>query len=350
MKLRLRVAPVLGIADPVEILLNTVREGQMDPWEIDIIKVTDGFLEELDRIGQDDPQMLGRSARCIFYASVLVHLKAQVLNDASVLNGDDDDDFIDDFDDDDKPARIDRPLFYPRSDASLVPRDRQPRGRSLTLSDLLDALRRLDAQALAAPDYDDYDDPWDMPVFDEDIADIQTAHEDDLEGDILNLREIIRERFENQDKAFSLDDLRGEMTRGVAFRALLFLAHDAEIVLEQEDFYQELTIAPGSEPLKEVSDEEKAKRQGHEDRRQQAREERKKRRSIPRPNRRGRKLTRRPGLSPAASSRRPKSRMRGPRTIGERSGGTGLERPSLPEKISLDRDDGLGSQPPKETS
>jgi hypothetical protein len=79
-----------------------------------------------------------------------------------------------------------------------------------------------------------------------------------------------------------------------------------------------LTIIPGPEPLKNISDEEKAKRRSHEDRREQAREERKKRRQIPRPNRRGRKLTRRPGLAPAASSRRPKSRMRGPRQLDRR--------------------------------
>ncbi|MDF1667827.1 MAG: segregation/condensation protein A [Planctomycetota bacterium] len=312
------MAPVLGIADPVEILLNTVRDGKMDPWQIDIIKVTDGFLQELDRIGQDDPQLLARSARCIFYASALVHLKAQVLNDSSLLM--DEDDFVedDDFLDYERPARLERPLFYPRADAPLVPRDRRPRGRSLTLSDLLDALKRLETETMAADD--DYDDPWDVPIFDEDIRDIPTAHEDDLEGDILNLREIIRGRFDADDKAFSLDDLRGEMTRGIAFRALLFLAHDGEIEMEQEDFYQEVTIVPGSEPLKEVTEEEKLKRQSHEDRRVQAREERKKRRSIPRPNnRRGRKLTRRPGLSPAASSRRPKSRLRGPRMMDRKA-------------------------------
>lgn len=312
------MAPVLGIADPVEILLNTVRDGKMDPWQIDIIKVTDGFLQELDRIGQDDPQLLARSARCIFYASALVHLKAQVLNDSSLLM--DEDDFVedDDFMDYERPARLERPLFYPRDDAPLVPRDRRPRGRSLTLSDLLDALKRLESETMAADD--DYDDPWDVPIFDEDIRDIPTAHEDDLEGDILNLREIIRGRFEADDKSFTLDELRGEMTRGIAFRALLFLAHDGEIEMEQEDFYQEVTIIPGAEPLKEVTEEEKLKRQSHEDRRVQAREERKKRRSIPRPNnRRGRKLTRRPGLSPAASSRRPRSRLRGSRMMERKS-------------------------------
>lgn len=313
------MAPVLGIADPVEILLNTVRDGKMDPWKIDIIQVTDGFLQELDRIGQDDPQLLARSARCIFYASALVHLKAQALNDASLLM--DEDDFVDDEDfmDYERPARLERPLFYPRADAPLVPRDRRPRGRSLTLTDLLDALKRLESETLSAVD-EDYEDPWDVPIFDEDIPDIPTAHEDDLEGDILNLREVIRGRFDADDKSFTLDELRGDMTRGIAFRALLFLAHDGEVELEQEEFYQEVTIVPGAEPLKEVTEEEKLKRQSHEDRRSQAREERKKRRSIPRPNnRRGRKLTRRPGLSPAASSRRPKSRLRGSRILDRKA-------------------------------
>lgn len=318
----------LGVADPVEILLKLVQDGEMDAWEIDIIEVTDRFLAELDKIGRDDPLLLARSARCLFYAAALVHLKAQALNDPSVLF-DQQAEVEDEFFDDDFGLELDRlecPLFYPREDARLVPRERRPRGRALTLGDLLDALRQMDVGALMAePEYEDYDDPWDVP-FDEDIADIPTAHEDDLEGDILNLREELRERFADGETEVDLDELRGDMTRGEAFRALLFLAHDEEIDFDQEECYAELAIVKGPSPLREITDEEREKREVIEARRAEAQEKREQqrggtRREIPRPGgaRRGRKLNRRPGLAPPASSRRPRARMRGLRP-GVRSG------------------------------
>lgn len=305
----------LNTADPVEILWKMAHEGELDPWDVDLIDVTDRFLKTIEGL---DPKLLARSARCLFYASALVHFKAQMLNDLSLLQDqEDEDDFFDD-DFNDRPERIERPLFYPKEGTPLKPRVRRPRGRSLTLADLIDALRRFDAEALAAPE-DPYDeDPWDVP-FDEDIFDIPTAHEDDLEGDILHIREDLREQFQSGVERISLDELqsRQDKTPGVTYRALLFLANDAEIVLEQEEIYGELFIVPGPEPLREVSEEEKAKRQEHEDRRNQAREQREekqqKKRSIPKPRRRGRRLSRRPGLSPAPHSRRPKSRRRPPR-------------------------------------
>ncbi len=36
--------------EPVEILLKMAESGAIDPWNIDIIEVTDRFLSELDRM------------------------------------------------------------------------------------------------------------------------------------------------------------------------------------------------------------------------------------------------------------------------------------------------------------
>lgn len=312
------VHSTVGVVDPVEILVQLVKNGQKDPWEIDIVEVTDGFLKELERIGHEDPLLLARSARCLFYAAALVHLKAEALNDPSLLF--DDAPNFDDYDDADwdRPERLDCPLFYPRADARLVPRERQPRGRSITLVDLLDALRRLDVQALIAPASEQpaYEfDPWDDGI-EADILDIPTAHEDDLEGDILRVREDLRVRFEAEELEISIDEMRGTLTRGEAFRALLFLANDGEVDFVQDGAYGELHITPGPEPLKEISEDEKARRQANDDRRTQAREKREERREIPNPKagpRRGRNFTRRPGLAPNAASRRPRGRSRGPR-------------------------------------
>lgn len=314
--------------DPVEILLNMAREGKINPWDIDLLKVTDEFLAELDRV---DPKALARSARCLFYASALVHFKAQILNEGAsafaVVDEVPEWDDFDDFGDDD--GRIEPPLFYPRRGVRLRPREKRPRGRSLTLDDLLDALRRLDARSLVEdPDEFDpwMDDSWDMTI-DEEIPDIPTAHEDDVEGDILKVRDQLREMFKSGETRIDLNRLCDEtMTRGEAYRAVLFMAADEELEIEQEELYGDLWVCPGEEPLREPTEEELARRETIEERQKVAREQReKKRRDIPGPGRkRGRKLSRRPGLGPAAGSRRPKAGRRPQRGFdGRRSSAPG---------------------------
>ena len=62
-------------SDPgIALLLELARAGKIDPWNVDIIKVTDKYFRALDKL---DPRDLARSARCIFYAAALVHLKAR---------------------------------------------------------------------------------------------------------------------------------------------------------------------------------------------------------------------------------------------------------------------------------
>ena len=58
----------------IELLVETVRDGKMDPWHLDIIEVTDRYLEKIDTM---DYRNLTVSGRLFFYASVLLRLKAK---------------------------------------------------------------------------------------------------------------------------------------------------------------------------------------------------------------------------------------------------------------------------------
>src|SRR6185295_496648 len=65
------IAAAGGGADPgIALLLELARAGKIDPWNVDIIKVTDEYFRALDTL---DPRDLARSGRCIFYAAALVH-------------------------------------------------------------------------------------------------------------------------------------------------------------------------------------------------------------------------------------------------------------------------------------
>jgi segregation and condensation protein A len=87
------------VEDPVEILVGMAERGEIDPWNINIIEVTDRFLSELERCRQLNLRFSGRT---LFYASTLLRMKSEHLADASLQEGEGGDgeeaDYGDDFD------------------------------------------------------------------------------------------------------------------------------------------------------------------------------------------------------------------------------------------------------------
>ena len=59
--------------EPVEILVQLAEEGAIEPWDIDIVRVTDAFLRRLDEVD------LRTTGRALFYASVLLRMKSDEL-------------------------------------------------------------------------------------------------------------------------------------------------------------------------------------------------------------------------------------------------------------------------------
>jgi segregation and condensation protein A len=59
--------------EPVELLVQLAEEGEIDPWDIDIVDATDAFLSRLDNAD------LRSSGRALFYAAVLLRMKSDAL-------------------------------------------------------------------------------------------------------------------------------------------------------------------------------------------------------------------------------------------------------------------------------
>jgi len=64
------------VEDPVEILVGLAERGEIDPWNIDIIEVTDRFLQELERRRELNLQVSGRT---LFFAATLLRMKSEQL-------------------------------------------------------------------------------------------------------------------------------------------------------------------------------------------------------------------------------------------------------------------------------
>ncbi len=65
--------------EPVEILVQMAERGEIDPWNIDIVEVTDRFLSELERRKELDLRVSGRT---LFYAALLLRMKSEYLDDS----------------------------------------------------------------------------------------------------------------------------------------------------------------------------------------------------------------------------------------------------------------------------
>jgi segregation and condensation protein A len=65
-----------ALEDPVEILVGLAERGEIDPWNINIIEVTDRFLSELERRRELNLKLSGRT---LFYAATLLRMKSEHL-------------------------------------------------------------------------------------------------------------------------------------------------------------------------------------------------------------------------------------------------------------------------------
>lgn len=69
-------ARVEGEVTPVDILLQLVTMGKVDPWNIDIVDLTEKYIQRLREMKELDLRV---SARAILAASILVRMKSEAL-------------------------------------------------------------------------------------------------------------------------------------------------------------------------------------------------------------------------------------------------------------------------------
>ena len=72
------VLPEGNNEEPISILVKMVKDGLVDPWNIDIADLTDKFLAELEARREMNLRVSGLT---IFYLSVLLRLKAESLEE-----------------------------------------------------------------------------------------------------------------------------------------------------------------------------------------------------------------------------------------------------------------------------
>ena len=261
--------------EPVELLVQLAKDGEIDPWDIDVVRVTDKFLEALDEAD------LRTSGRALFYASVLLRMKSDELF-ASDEPEDEEElppweaPFADDDGNHDAEPGFD-PVENLETEMERRLERKHARGKPETLDELVRELREAERGSWwkRSRSYDTSDSPSgfdrgvqelsyrsgdDLRVDEEPTADdvTHTAHEEDIEAVIDDVESVLEDHYEKGREEVlyaEIEDVGG--SRVMTYLALLFLAHRGRIVLEQDELFGDLWIKEASvkaEPNEAIAD------------------------------------------------------------------------------------------------
>ncbi|MFB6110627.1 MAG: segregation/condensation protein A [Halodesulfurarchaeum sp.] len=247
--------------EPVEVLVTLAEEGEIDPWDIDIIEVTDAFLAAIDEAE------IRTSGRALFYASVLLRMKSDELFAADEPDPESE-----------EPERID-PAAEPglagggpdgvgdpidQLEAEMDRRlERQSaRGTPETLDELIRELREAERgswwksgrsydtenspkgyqRGVQTLDYRTNDDSRDAGEPAESAV-TDTAHGEDMDELIASVEAALAERYDRGRPEIlfaEIADVAG--SRVETFLGLLFLAHRGAVFLDQDELFGDLWI------------------------------------------------------------------------------------------------------------
>lgn len=231
--------------EPVEILVQMAERGEIDPWNIDIVEVTDRFLSELERRKELDLRISGRT---LFYAATLLRMKSEHLEQLALdvdlefteeMDEEGADEFSFDIDGDENKAigPVDR---LEREIKRRLER-KQFRRHPITLYELITELKNAEKEERRRQRLRSYgpEEFYDA----EDIVSI--AHEERFQESALEVLEACRD-CSPLDERISLAELIRKTGRSVpeVYIPLLFLMFEGDVVLEQEDFFGDLFIVP----------------------------------------------------------------------------------------------------------
>ncbi len=237
--------------EPVEILVGMAERGEVDPWNIDIVDVTDRFLAEMERRKELDLRISGRT---LFYAATLLRMKSEYLDETD--DGEDgeflpEDDLLVDLDFDFDPGQRGEPMDrLEREIQRRIGRKSIRKRPPVTLYELLKQLKtaereqrrrqRRRAPAIREPEFEIGADEVVSLAHDEGY---QVAVSTVLEGYLRTAHGGVPQTLGK------LSSQMGWTTRDV-YIPLLFLMLEGKVALWQDEFFGEIYVGehgPGEE-------------------------------------------------------------------------------------------------------
>lgn len=228
------------IEDPVEILVQMAERGEIDPWHVNIIEVTDRFFAEMEHQRTLDLRVSGRT---LFYAATLLRIKSDFLAvEEEELPDEGEGGDIDDDGWGDSPEGIRggyrNPILSLEHEINRRLDRKSMRKQPITLYDLITLLRNAEKEDRRRQrDAWVRDDVW----FAEDIVAIahEEGYHDSTEDVYVHCQGCIQSRG-----VVTLRDVAAELGWPVSqvYIPLLFLMHEGRIGIRQESFFGDLFI------------------------------------------------------------------------------------------------------------
>ena len=236
--------------DGIEILVNLVKTGKLDPWNIDVVDVADKYLAHMFKM---KGQNLRVTSKTLLFAAVLLRLKSNILANVDINYFDEpemefaDDDFQAEYYDEPEINRnnvvsIDEVL---QRRTSL----RLNRNRVVTLKDLirhLEFYQKLDEQQALKNQHErakrrvrSYANLSTNEI-------INIAHDEYIKDGVQKLKENLDQIFMKETKICLNELVCLGMSKIEAFVCLLFLSAESNYELEQDEFYSDIYVVQGA--------------------------------------------------------------------------------------------------------
>ena len=232
-------------SEGIEILVQMAKSGKIDPWNIDIVDVTDKYLAHLFEM---KAQNLRATGKTFLFASILLRLKSNVLEGNDIFdfeeeNQDDyeltDDEIIDNYEPPTNNVISFDEVLQRRTSVKIN------RNRTVTLKDLIRQLEFYEmlekkqslkqAHERAKRRVRNY-----ANLSAEDIVNL--AHEEFIENSVQAIQAKLEKIFNKEEKVELHELVSIGMSKVTAFIALLFLTAEGKCDLEQDEFYSDLYV------------------------------------------------------------------------------------------------------------
>ncbi|HPS92769.1 MAG TPA: ScpA family protein [Methanothrix sp.] len=215
--------PEFEFGEPAEVLVELAKSGEIDPWDIDIAKATEKFLQYIDTLEKRDLRI---PARTLLYASILLRMKSDSMEAQREEEPEPEVEEITD----DLEEEIEENL--PR------PPVRRHTKRPVTLDELISELKKAEMVGRRKA----MRERW--PVAEEKTLDV--SHDEGIEDRIKALGPILDDMFMDS-KTVTFKDINSKNSKtedGVTnYVSLLFMAQRKQVWLEQEEIYGDLFVS-----------------------------------------------------------------------------------------------------------
>ncbi len=233
--------------DAIEIILDLVKQGKIDPWNIDIVDLYDKYIARIKELKLENLRSVGKA---LYFSSTLLKIKSDILQGITVddFNVQSEDFFEDDIEDDDMEQLQFSTTNVVSFDEVLQRRTsvRLNRKRTVTLKDLIRHIQfyeeldkkyaikhALDKKERIVRNY--------SKLKASEIKEL--AHVEYVEQVVEKMRQNLKQLLKKEEKIELRELCLLGFDRSSAFISLLFLSREGEFDIYQKEFYGTIVIA-----------------------------------------------------------------------------------------------------------